>query len=175
MQLNKGIVKLISGMHLIMHNFKRPLILLELVFVSTSTMQVFAQTIPLKTQIKDTLKQIPSTNERVVRVFLIEDRNPIKQVLNFDFSYVKKQNDSVYFTNCATHSDTISNPTLEHLQEVFQMVFSGSADFVLKIDSVVLSKQTKILINDAMKNPLRWKNLDKNAIGGGIFIKKDPE
>jgi hypothetical protein len=175
MQLRMMDITLILVVQLIMHNFKRPLILFEIIFLFTGTFPIFAQQIPIVAHQKDTLKQAPSSNERVVRVFLIEDKNPIKQVLNFDFSHMKKNNDSIHLTTYTTSADTLSGTTIEHLQEVFQMVFSGNADFIIKFDTAVLSKQTKILINDAIKNPLRWKNMDKTAIGGGIFIKKQPE
>lgn len=145
-----------------------------LIFVN-STFQLFAQLIPSQTAQKDTIKQTPTTRERVVRVYLIEDKNPIKQVLNFDFSNIKKEKDSMHIVACSSTTDSISNPTIDKLQEVFQMVFSGNADFILKFDSAILNTQTKILISDAIKNPLRWRNMDKNAIGGGIFIKKQPE
>ena len=137
--------------------------------------QVVGQPIPIHNQVKDSIKHPPSTHERVVRVYLIEDNNPIKQVLNFDFNLNKKNTDSAHVSNCTARGDSSTNPSIDQLHEVFQLVFSGSADFIIKFDSVVMSKQTKLLIGDAIKSPLRWKNMDQNAIGGRIFIKKQPE
>ncbi len=157
-------------------NLKR-LIIYLLLMLHFVLFNVKAQNIPRVKKQRDTLNQAPPTShERVIRVYLIEDRNPIKQVLNFDFNTINKEKDSTHLVNCTTNvNDTSSHLNIEHLQEVFQMVFSSGSEFTIKIDSSILSKQTKILINDAIKNPLRWKNLEKSAIGGGIFIKKQPE